>query len=65
MSGGHGALLDSVALLGGALVLVLGELYQASASSSLPFGLAPAGRQGEYQRCSPWGAGSSSSPGRG
>ncbi|MEU0164522.1 MFS transporter [Streptomyces iakyrus] len=49
VSGGHGALLDSVALLGGALVLVLGELYQASASWGLSFGLAPAGRQGEYQ----------------
>lgn len=48
-SGGHGALLDSAALLGGALVLVLGELYQASASWGLSFGLAPAGRQGEYQ----------------
>ncbi|WP_449487854.1 MFS transporter, partial [Streptomyces purpurascens] len=49
MSGGHGVLLDSAALLGGALVLVLGELYQASASWGLSFGLAPAGRQGEYQ----------------
>ncbi|MEU6990168.1 MFS transporter [Streptomyces sp. NPDC046465] len=49
VSGGHGALLDSAALLGGALVLVLGELYQASASWGLSFGLAPAGRQGEYQ----------------
>ena len=49
VSGGHGALLDSTALLGGALVLVLGELYQASASWGLSFGLAPAGRQGEYQ----------------
>ncbi|MEU1102725.1 MFS transporter [Streptomyces tibetensis] len=49
LSGGHGALLDSTALLGGALVLVLGELYQASASWGLSFGLAPAGRQGEYQ----------------
>ncbi|MER5831173.1 ATP-grasp domain-containing protein [Streptomyces sp. NPDC002130] len=49
VSGGHGALLDSAALLGGALVLVLGELYQASASWGLSFGLVPAGRQGEYQ----------------
>ncbi|MEU9033423.1 MFS transporter [Streptomyces sp. NPDC048352] len=49
VSGGHGALLDSAALLGGALVLVLGELYQASASRGLSFGLAPAARQGEYQ----------------
>ncbi|MFI8890293.1 MFS transporter [Streptomyces paradoxus] len=49
VSGGHGVLLDSAALLGGALVLVLGELYQASASWGLSFGLAPAGRQGEYQ----------------
>ncbi|MFI6851079.1 hypothetical protein [Streptomyces sp. NPDC050416] len=49
VSGGHGVLLDSAALLGGALVLVLGELCQASASWGLSFGLAPAGRQGEYQ----------------
>ncbi|MEU0084987.1 hypothetical protein [Streptomyces sp. NPDC006274] len=34
-------------LLTGALVLVPGELYQASASWGLAFGLAPADRQGE------------------
>ncbi|MER6997177.1 MFS transporter [Streptomyces sp. NPDC000410] len=49
MSAGHGGLLDSVVLLGGALVLVLGELYQASAAWGLSFGLAPPDRQGEYQ----------------
>ncbi|WP_330308535.1 MULTISPECIES: MFS transporter [unclassified Streptomyces] len=49
LSAGHGTLLDSAALLGGALVLVLGELYQASAGWGLSFGLAPPGRQGEYQ----------------
>ncbi|MGW5283093.1 MFS transporter [Streptomyces collinus] len=49
VSAGHGVLLDSAALVAGALVLVLGELYQASASWGLSFGLAPAGRQGEYQ----------------
>ncbi|MBD0742901.1 MFS transporter [Streptomyces sp. CBMA152] len=49
LSAGHGGLLDSAALLGGALVLVLGELCQASAGWGLAFGLAPADRQGEYQ----------------
>ncbi|WP_369263791.1 MFS transporter [Streptomyces sp. R35] len=49
LSAGHGTLLDSAALLGGALVLVLGELYQASAGWGLSFGLAPPDRQGEYQ----------------
>ncbi len=36
-------------LLGGASALILGELYQAAAGWGLAFGLAPAGRQGEYQ----------------
>lgn len=48
-SGGHGALLDAAVLLCGLLVLVCGELCQAAASWGLSFGLAPAGRQGEYQ----------------
>jgi MFS family permease len=49
LSAGHGRLLDSAALLGGLLILVLGELYQASAGWGLSFGLAPPDRQGEYQ----------------
>ncbi|MFI9720176.1 MFS transporter [Streptomyces sp. NPDC052396] len=49
VSAGHGRLLDSMALLGGALALVLGELCQSAAGWGLSFGLAPPGRQGEYQ----------------
>ncbi|MFF3510934.1 MFS transporter [Streptomyces sp. NPDC002573] len=49
LSAGRGAVLDSAVLLGGASALILGELYQAAAGWGLAFGLAPAGRQGEYQ----------------
>ncbi|MGW1893759.1 MFS transporter [Streptomyces sp. NPDC002004] len=49
LGSGRGALLDSAVLLGGAGVLILGELYQAAGGWGLAFGLAPAGRQGEYQ----------------
>ncbi|MGD3107096.1 hypothetical protein [Streptomyces sp. YGL11-2] len=41
--------MDSAVLIGGALILVLGELSQASAAWGLSFGLAPQGRHGEYQ----------------
>lgn len=62
VSWGHGALLDSAAPLGGALVLVLGEPYQASASRGLSFRLAPAGRQDEYQAVYSLGRGLAAPP---